>query len=258
MSLSPVKPAIELNSRALRLRRLLGEDQSSPVSVFTLISRMEKVTLVYYPLGSGVSGVCVRAGGENVIAINSSLTLGRQRFTAAHELYHLNEQEGFRNVVCPVTIGVSKDSEEQNADSFASYFLAPDQALRDFITEVIQKEDKPILLPDVVAIEQYFGMSHQAALYRLQKDGFITPEQRESMKSGVMSCARELGYDIDLYRTNEPEYSRKDTLGSYVSFAKRLLDLGFIATGKADDLLVTAFREDIVNHRDQELDQPHD
>jgi len=256
--LSLVKPAIELNSHALRLRRQLGEDQSSPVSVINLISRIPNVSLMYFPLGSGVSGICIRAGEENLIAINSSLTLGRQRFTAAHELYHLKEQEGFRNVVCPVTIGVSKDPDEINADGFASYFLAPDQALRDFITEGIKKEGKPILLPDVVAIEQYFGMSHQAALYRLQKDGFITPDQREAMKSGVMSCARELGYDVELYRTTEPEYSRKDTLGSYVGFAKQLLDLGYISTGKADDLLVTAFREDIVNQRDQEPDQPHD
>ncbi|MCX6055472.1 MAG: ImmA/IrrE family metallo-endopeptidase [Chloroflexi bacterium] len=256
--MSSVKSAIELNSRALKLRKQLGEDQSSPIQIFNLLSGLDHVSIVYYPLGSGVSGVYVRAGDESLIAINSMLTQGRQRFTAAHELYHLNEQKGFRNVVCSVNIGGSKDPEEQNADSFASYFLAPDQALRDYVSEIICKGGATLALGDVVAIEQFFGMSHQAALYRLQKDGYINAGQREAMKAGVMICARDLGYDIDLYRTTNPEHARKQTLGSYIGFTKRLLDLGYISTGKAEDFLITAFREDIVDHRDQELDQSYD
>ena len=256
--MSQVKPSIELNSRALKLRRQLGEDQSSPVQIFNLISSLEHVSLVYYPLGSGASGICVRADEESLIVINSLLTQGRQRFTAAHELYHLKEQEGFTNVVCSVGIGTSKDPEEQNADSFASYFLAPDQALREFISDVLHGEGISLTLPDVIAIEQFFGMSHQAALYRLQKDGFITPEQREGMRAGVIAGARELGYDIELYQTTSPECARKQTLGSYISFTKKLQNLGYISTGKADDFLVTAFREDIVDQRNQELDQDHD
>lgn len=254
-----IKEPIELNSKALMLRDQLGEDRFSPVQIFSLVSKIENVSLVYYPMSINISGVCVRAGDEKLIVINSTLTNGRQRFTAAHELYHLYEQDGFKNVVCPSNIGDSKEPEEINADNFASYFLAPFEALRLFIFETLHKEKQTLTLNDVIAIEQFFGMSHKATLFRLYKERLISQKQRvELLRESVIAAARELGYDTDLYQRDKPDQAKRRSLGSYINLTKALLDSGIISCGKADEYLIAAFREDIVFQRDRKAVEEYD
>jgi len=96
-----LKDKFELNSNAILLRKKLGEDIFSPIDVFGLIKGMNNTTLVFYPMSEQISGMCVRINeSDRLIAINSNSTYGRQRFTASHELYHLNFQPNFKNVVC--------------------------------------------------------------------------------------------------------------------------------------------------------------
>lgn len=81
----------ELNSLALKTRRMLGEDGYSPIDIFALVNgwKDRKITIVRYPLSERISGMCTRIGEEIVICINSKSSYGRQRFTLAHELYHI-------------------------------------------------------------------------------------------------------------------------------------------------------------------------
>lgn len=80
---------MELWKKAVSLRKQLGEDATSPIDIFTLAYSIDRLSIVYYPMGEHLSGICVKNNGSNVIAVNSSMTLGRQRFSMAHELYHL-------------------------------------------------------------------------------------------------------------------------------------------------------------------------
>lgn len=41
----------ELMKNAIKLRKDLGEDSSSPIDIFSLATSIEKLTLVFYPLG---------------------------------------------------------------------------------------------------------------------------------------------------------------------------------------------------------------
>ena len=258
-NLPGIREAIELNSKALMLRDRMGEDRFSPVPIFNMISNLEHVSLVYYPMSNNVSGICVKAGEEMLVVINSALTNGRQRFTAAHELYHTCVQEGFVNSICPSGIGGSKEPEEINADNFASFFLVPFEALRLFIFETLHKENEPLSLYDVIAIEQFFEISHKATLFRLLKENFITREQMaEFSLPGVTAVAKELGYDTKLYQRDTPDQAKKQTLGSYIGFTKKLLDLGIISRGKADDYLLDAFRGDIVLQRERAAVEEYD
>ena len=80
----------KLMAQATVLRKQLGEDDSSPIDIFSLVQGVEGLTLVYYPMGEKLSGMCIKSQkGNNLIAINSAMTIGRQRFSMAHELYHL-------------------------------------------------------------------------------------------------------------------------------------------------------------------------
>lgn len=57
-----MKPLQELNSLALKTRRMLGEDGNSPIDIFALMNGWteKKIPIVYYPLSCRISGMCTR------------------------------------------------------------------------------------------------------------------------------------------------------------------------------------------------------
>ena len=80
----------DLMTKAARLRRQLGCDESLPIDIFPLASNITGLTIVFYPMGDNLSGMCVKIeDGLSLIAINSDMSYGRQRFSMAHEFYHL-------------------------------------------------------------------------------------------------------------------------------------------------------------------------
>lgn len=242
-----MKPKTELSYRANELRKQFGEDVSSPIDIFALMQSQEHLTLVFYPFSNQISGMCVRTpGGEQLVAINSTRTLGRQRFTAAHELYHLFVQDEITTVICGNDIGVGRDEEEKNADCFASYFLAPNDALRSFIEKnLIKGARRSLTVEDVVRIEQQFRMSRQATLYRLVGDGWMSLDFANTLKSNIIDSARRAGFSDDLY-IPRPVDRQYFTMGSYIQLAELLNEKDVISSGKYEELLLDAFRDDIV------------
>ncbi len=84
-----MKEKIEINSEAITLRKYFGEDGYSPIDVFSMLNNNEDITVVFYPMSERISGMSIRDRKIKLIVINSTLTYGRQRFTAAHEICHL-------------------------------------------------------------------------------------------------------------------------------------------------------------------------
>jgi Zn-dependent peptidase ImmA (M78 family) len=240
-----LKEKIELNSEAIILRKEFGEDTNSPIDIFSLIHNNDNLTIVFYPMSSRVSGICIRDGKNKIIGVNSTSTYGRQRFTIAHELYHLYFHEDFESVVCFIDLEMNKSPEEKEADVFASYFLAPYEALSYFISNKLQKGKQELEIEDVVKIEQHFGMSRQAILWRLKNDGYLSPEKADTMKTGIIVSARKLGYDDKLYIPT-PEDKQYATFGKYVRLAEEVKTKELVSTGKYEELLLNGFRADIV------------
>ncbi|HHV17630.1 MAG TPA: ImmA/IrrE family metallo-endopeptidase [Thermoanaerobacterales bacterium] len=240
-----MKEKIELNSEAIILRKEFGEDTNSPIDIFSLIHNNDNLTIVFYPMSSRVSGICIRDGKNKIIGVNSTSTYGRQRFTIAHELYHLYFHEDFESVVCFIDLEMNKSPEEKEADVFASYFLAPYEALSYFISNKLQKGKQELEIEDVVKIEQHFGMSRQAILWRLKNDGYLSPEKADTMKTGIIVSARKLGYDDKLYIPT-PEDKQYATFGKYVRLAEEVKTKELVSTGKYEELLLNGFRADIV------------
>jgi len=237
----------ELSYQANELRRRFGEDLSSPIDVFAILQTQENLTLVFYPFSERISGMGIRTpGGEQLIAINSTRTLGRQRFTAAHELYHLFVQKDISTVICGHEIGGGRDEEERNAAAFASYFLAPKDALRSFIENYLYKDTRrSMTATDVVRIEQHFRMSRQATLYRLVGDGWLSLDVANTLKRDIITSARKLGFSNELYIPS-PEDRQYFSSGNYIALAERLRDSEMVSTGKYEELLLDVYRADIV------------
>lgn len=254
-----MKERINLNSDALQLRRRLGEDPNSPIDIFSIINSHKGITLIFYPMSLNISGMCGRIDStDSYIAINSNHTYGRQRFTLAHELYHLNFQEKFNRIVCGTVLDGKKDEEEMNADAFASFFLAPYESLRIFIFENLEKQKgQPLEIEDIVYTEQYFGMSRHATLYRLRWEGFDFQQKIEEMKGNVITSARMLGFDDKLYTRSSAD-REFFTTGRYINLAEKLREKGIISKGKYEELLLEAYRSDIVYNLPAEGEEIYD
>lgn len=252
-----MKEKIELNSEAISLRKEFGEDISSAVDIFSLIHNNDDLTIVFYPMSNRVSGVCIRDGKNKIIGVNSTSTHGRQRFTVAHELYHLFFHDDFKSIVCSADLEINKDPQEKEADMFASYFLAPYEALSYFIKNKLKKEKLELDIEDIIRIEQYFGMSRQAILWRLVNDGYLSREKANIMKTGIISSARRLGYDDELY-TPTQENKQYATFGRYIRLAEELRSKELVSTGKYEELMLNGFRADIVYGFAMEEEEKYD
>lgn len=247
---------LDLASKATRLRREWGEDATSPIDIFALALSMEKLTLFLYPLGSGISGMCIKTEDTCVIAINSSMSKARQRFTLAHELYHYKYGNVGETTICSSKLTSTSDaSVEQEADRFASYLLLPPGSYEDKIEDAKRKHGQ-LRKSDLIWIEQQYGISHQAMLWRLTNDHTITPSENLALKDGVIWEARCLGYNTELYRVIGEENAERKVLGHYVKMADALLDLEKISDGKYAELLLDGFRDDIVfgDEEDEQID----
>jgi Zn-dependent peptidase ImmA (M78 family) len=246
---------IQINAEALDLRRNLGEDVYSPVDIFSLLNSVDDLTIVFYPMDDRISGMCLRDGKNKIIGINSTQTQGRQRFTAAHELCHLFCHHTITGMICIKEENKKKiDSLEREANLFASFFLAPYEALNSFIKNNFDQE---LGVKEIVTIEQHFGLSRQATLWRLIDDGFITYERAESMKTGIVSSAARYGYNTELYFP-PPEEKQYMTFGKYITLAEELREKSLISKGKYEELLLDAFRSDIVYGLDEAGEEQYD
>ena len=235
---------LELNAMAIDLRKSLGVDESSPIDIFSLASQIEGLSVVLYPMGENISGICIKNPNANLIAINSSMSYGRERFSLAHELYHLFYDKDSSSSVSAMHMP-QRDVKEKIADEFASFFLMPYNSLRNLVKN---KKGSNITDQDVIVWEQYFGISHKAMLLRLLEDGFIDERQYESFSENVIRKAKLLGFDDKLYVPTKCE----TTLGNYIQQVTKLNEKDMISSGKYEELLLDAFRSDIVYGEDED------
>ena len=235
---------LELNAMAIELRGYLGVDDSSPIDIFSLASQIEGLSVVLYPMGENISGICIKNPNANLIAINSSMSYGRERFSLAHELYHLFYDKNSSSSVSAMHMP-QRDEMERIADKFASFFLMPYNSLRNLVKN---KKNSNITDRDVIAWEQYFGISHKAMLLRLLEDGFIDERQYEAFAENVMKKAKLFGFDNKLYVPTKCQ----TTLGNYIQQVCKLDEAGMISSGKYEELLLDAFRTDIVYGEDED------
>lgn len=235
----------EIDSMAVSLRKELGADSMSPVDIFSIAGTMEDLTTVLYPLGKNISGMCIKGEKSKLIAINSGMSLGRQRFSMAHEFYHLRYDPDIAKSVCSIAIN-GGDEKEMEADKFASHFLLPSAALYDVL-----KDCKRVSLEQVVWLEQHFGLSRQAMLYRLKEEEKIDISLYNSLQKDVQYSAARLGYDTALYKATPAESCMKTT-GQYIRLADKLYREEIISTGKYEEILLDAFRDDLVYGYDEE------
>ena len=181
-----------------------------------------------------------KISSDMLIGINSNMSIGRQNFTLAHELYHLLYEENKNNfVICDYS---SESESEIEANIFAAYLLIPYAGLKRYVKNMnISKWS----LDDVIAAEQYYQISHMALLFRLVEQNFITEEESLEFQNVKISHeARIRGFNDDLYYPS-PEDRKYFSLGNYVKSVGKAYSSNKISVGKKDELLLDGFRGDL-------------
>ncbi len=235
---------LDLDSKAYDCRRKLGIDTDAPIDIFSVVTEeISELTLVLYPFGNNISGMFMSSDGVQCIAINSNMPYGRQRFTLCHELYHYYFDDNSALIqLCSMKLD-PKDENERKADTFASFLLAPYHSLTKKFHDLCA--DKPTL-ENIIRLEQFFGISHTALLWRLKIDNLINEEQlKEFDISSISLEAQKLGFTKQLYYPFE-EKGVKKTLGAYIRNANNIFEKGLISQGKFEELLIQAYRTDLV------------
>lgn len=237
----------EARIRALETRNRFGISWQAPVDTFKLLRNFMNVSVLFRPLETGISGLLLRFQGVDTVLINTNRSLGHQHFTGAHELCHLLFHQDLVKHVCSVGQYNSRAPIEREADSFAGYFLVPDEAVK-YLLERRCGSSKTLSISDCVYLEQYFQVSHQVMLIRLEQLGLIDKVQSEKWKTGIIRTAQELGYDTALYKPTR-SYS---VMSDYAEKAKKALDANLISRGKYEELLLEAGLYEVLFDEDDE------
>lgn len=214
-----------LKAKDTRLKYGLGDYEF--VDIFKILQYNENVNIIKMPFTNEFSGAILEKGNIKTIMLNSSMTLGRQIFTLAHELYHLL-YDSLKN---------GDYSIEAEADEFASHFLMPEIGLLKQLESRDSLNIKNIDISDLIFIQQFFMISHQALLKRLR----LNPEDYSSIN--LVQQAKLLGYDSDLYLATNEELKIHSNLPE---IAKKLLEENKITQGKYYEYLESTGYSDII------------
>ncbi|MHB1684835.1 MAG: ImmA/IrrE family metallo-endopeptidase [Bacilli bacterium] len=216
---------------AAKARVRYGLNGVEPIDVFKIYT-MASIACILKPLESKVSGIFLRAESVEIVLVNSSKSLGHQRYTMAHELYHAMYDRSLEGRACVID---GSTENEKLADFFATNFLIPEEGVRLQLNDRLGSREE-IEVHDVIHLEQLFGVSHSAMLSRLEQLEIIDKNTKEIFRPNIRIQAREYGYDDSLYvPTNETKI-----ISDYAEKAKLAFDKSLITFSKYEELLSDA------------------
>jgi Zn-dependent peptidase ImmA (M78 family)/transcriptional regulator with XRE-family HTH domain len=157
------------------------------------------------PLDESVSGLFLSDANIGLsILVNSAHSEQRQLFSFAHEYSHLLFDRARRGNISRAEN--REENIEARANSFAAAFLMPEGGIREFLSGVGKGSDVPTLQEvydegggavraqrrgpaqvtglefyDIAHLAFYFGVSYEAALWRLKSVQIISEDERERL-----------------------------------------------------------------------------
>jgi len=200
-------PSVESNAYALRVRYGVSLGIHD---IFGFIERLGYRS-IRYPFGEDrICGMAIVHAGARYIVTNSSLVLGREIFTAAHEIGHhqLHMKGSQSSSVLDLSVGISQDIVERQADSFAAALLLPQHDLEAFVLNHLKKSKNSEFNGfDIARTQTEFATSYDAVVLRLQKLGFLREPQsailrQEKAETGANALLKAIGGNTELSRAS--------------------------------------------------------
>jgi hypothetical protein len=159
-------------NQAAKLLRLRGvSDGPVPEEALSHVGHIEVARLD----GMSASGFTKWHGGRWHIVVNADHALVRQRFTMAHELWHVLEHPF-------MAYALDEDTTEQLADFFAACVLMPKAWVKRLWGQGIQ---------DTPTLARRFYVSRPAMRWRIDELGLDTSNDTKRLRPGRRSCGYE-------------------------------------------------------------------
>lgn len=191
--------------RANEIRERLGFFKEPVPNIFDLIESLN-ILLTKKPLNnSAISAYFMHYKKIYLFFINSSHTLVRQHFSAAHELYHYYFDKELNGTICDTfKFKKQRNESETLADYFAVHFLMPEDGIYKFFNIV---GDIEININKIIKAQNYFKVSFKAMLVRLKVLGLIDENQYDEFsKIHLNSTFAKLGYSRELILPSYDNY----------------------------------------------------
>jgi len=163
------------------------------------------------------------------ILINTNPTIGNQLFSLAHEYGHFIFH---KNRLGIISFQKEKNTlDERLANYFASNFLMPEDAVNDIFSIRI-KNCKNITGEDIIYLADYFGVSFQAMVFRLNNLKLLGDDKKKKLitETWVTSIRKSMGI-------SEPEKSRFKFPSLYIHLCVKAYQQGRITTSKFANFL---------------------
>ncbi|MCM1161010.1 MAG: ImmA/IrrE family metallo-endopeptidase [Roseburia sp.] len=237
-----MKSDIQLSAEAIKVRGMLGYDNRQPIAITNAILNCPEYTLIRMAFTTDISGMSIMEAGSKIIAVNTAMSLGRQRFSAAHELYHVEVEKSSAGTICKSGYDDKKSDSEMEADKFASYFLMPYDGMEWYIGQHhIEQWNKE----QIFGLSQYYRMSFMAVIVRLYQEKRITRSEYELLKYvDVQKEAMTISVaEPELYQPNE-SFRQYRVDGQYIQLMELLKPTGAISESRYGQFAREAFMDD--------------
>ncbi|MEG6569256.1 Zn-dependent peptidase ImmA (M78 family) [Thermohydrogenium kirishiense] len=200
--------------------------------IFDILS--EAAFLIRKPLDTDeLSGFSTYFEEQFIVYLNSNFTLGHERYTGAHELYHLIYNADILKKEKILLDDEKHKAEDTKADVFASEFLMPEDYVKEVFYKIVNVDKSNVLPRHIIRMHNYFKVSYKAMLKRLIQLDLCSIDKYEelvdicSLEKAEMlqSLTRREGYSIDLITPSKETYVPKE----YIEFVKTNYERGNIS-----------------------------
>ncbi len=187
-----VKIVQQASARAAQERLHLGLGSDPVVDMRALVEQQGMLVYSTPIPGGSLSGCFALIDDDPWILVNSALTVGRQRFTIAHEYCHALVHRELRFVLCTS----EKPPHEKFADAFAAAFLMPPESAGAYFAADVAS-GKGVSAERVVDYCYAYGVSYVAAVYRLHNLSLFGATHRDTLlRAQPARLASMMGYDV--------------------------------------------------------------
>lgn len=232
----------------------LGDE---PITSLVELLQSQGIWVAQVDLPDNISGFTLHDPIEGIaVFVNADHFEARRRFSYGHEYCHAVADWKSESVVSRAE--QRTELTEVRANAFAAAFVLPPAGVRSFIESIgkgrgdrsvrifdehealtarerVELAARPIGAHDVGSLASFFGVSYDAATYRLQNIGLITNDERESLAS---QRHLESGFRLEARRPVEPEGPALHA--RFVNLAIDALAAGLISAGRFRELCLRA------------------
>ncbi|MBP2072535.1 ImmA/IrrE family metallo-endopeptidase [Thermoanaerobacterium butyriciformans] len=200
--------------------------------IFDILS--EAAFLIRKPLDTDeLSGFSTYFEEQFIVYLNSNFTLGHERYTGAHELYHLIYNADILKKEKILLDDEKHKAEDTKADVFASEFLMPEDYVKEVFYKIVNVDKSNVLPRHIIRMHNYFKVSYKAMLKRLIQLDLCSIDKYEELvdicslekTEMLQSLTRREGYSIDLITPSKETYVPKE----YIEFVKTNYERGNIS-----------------------------